>query len=165
MIIVLLKKHFQILLRFHGRAGRADIRGRVLIQTSDTNNYILSSIVKNDYTGFYNNEIKFRRKFEYPPFIDIFLFEFISKDIDLLKKSADRMYKLLSSNNRNYYKVFSPKTPFIQKINNKYRINILIKTKVSNELYKILYDKIDLYNESRNKDVNMSITKNPIFLN
>lgn len=63
------------------------------------------------------------------------------------------------------YTVFSPKTPFIQKVNNRYRINILMKTNLSTSVYKVLYNKIEIYNKNRNKEVSMTITKNPIFIN
>lgn len=75
------------------------------------------------------------------------------------------MYEILSLNKNSGYTVFSPKTPFIQKINNKYRINILMKTKISSNLYKVLYQKIDMYNKSRSKDVSMIVTKNPLYIN
>lgn len=148
-----------------GRAGRSDKKGRVYIETSLSDNYILENVIKNDYVGFYNNEIEFRKKCEYPPFVDIFLFEFVSRDLELLKSLSQKMYTILNSDKSNMYKVFSPKTPFIQKINNKYRINILLKTKASSALYKLLYQKLDMYNKISKSGVSMTITKNPVFLN
>lgn len=39
-----------------GRAGRGDLSGRVIIPTSDLNNYILNAVIKGDYTEFYEKK-------------------------------------------------------------------------------------------------------------
>ena len=164
MISVRLKGHFQIYIKFHGRAGRGDKVGRVIIQTYDTQNYILNAIINNSYCDFYNKEIEYRSMFNYPPFSDLILFELSSKNYELLKTDSQKLYNILSMQNCNIYKVYSPKSPFIQRINNKYRINILIRTKVSNEFYNLIYKKIKKYQEVKNKYVNFSITRNPMFI-
>lgn len=145
-----------------GRAGRGNLKGRVIIPTSDIDNYILKSIVANDYENFYENEIEFRKAFNYPPFLDIVLFELSSRDFKILKEEADRLYNILNDNSSsNLYKVFSPKSPFVRRINNKYRINVLIKTKLSKEAYSQIYNKLNIFNKKKKKELNLSITKNP----
>lgn len=159
------ERAFQNIAQVAGRAGRAEKRGRVYIETADEKNYILQNVIANDYVSFYNEEIEFRKRCNYPPFVDIFLFEFSSKNLNNLKKDANKMYAILASEKEKIYNVFSPKSPFIQKINNKYRMNIIIKTKSSTLLYRKLYEKIRLYEKLRSKDVNMNVVRNPIFLN
>lgn len=144
-----------------GRAGRGDLKGRVIIPTSDPDNYILNAIISNDYEKFYEKEIEYRKMFNYPPFLDIILFELSSKDFKILKAEADRLYNILNENNNNLYKVFTPRYPFVRRINNKYRINILIKTKLSKEVYNQIYTKLNIFNKKKKKELNMSITKNP----
>lgn len=144
-----------------GRAGRGDLKGRVIIPTSDPNNYILNAIISNDYEEFYEKEIEYRKMFNYPPYLDIVLFELSSKDFKILKMEADRLYNILNDSNTNLYKVFTPRFPFVRRINNKYRINILIKTKLSKEVYNEIYSKLNIFNQKKKKEINMSITKNP----
>ena len=74
---------------------------------------------------------------------------------------ADRMYNILNNTKSNLYKVFTPRFPFVRRINNKYRINILIKTKLNKEVYNEIYSKLSSFNQKKNKNLNMSITKNP----
>ena len=159
------EKAFSNIMQVSGRAGRAEKEGRVLIQTADTTNYILQSVKNHSYLDFYNNEIEFRNRCLYPPFVDIFLFEFTSVNIADVKKEATMLYDILNKENSGIYKVSTPRTPLIQKINNKYRINILMKTKASSKLYNLIYEKLNIYNKKRNKKVNMTITKNPLFIN
>ncbi len=150
--------------KYLGRAGRSELKGRVIIQTNDPQSYILQAVQKHDYVSFYNKEIEFRKQFGFPPFLDILLFEFTSKFFNNLKEEVNRMYNILLNDKSGLYKVFSPKSPYVQKINNKYRMNILVKTKLSSKLYNLIYVKLNEFSKSRKKDVTLSITKNPTFI-
>ena len=147
------ERAFSNISQVSGRAGRAKLPGRVLIQTNDPDNYILNAVINNSYIEFYEKEIKHRKKFGYPPFIDIVLFEISGRNFYLVKSEIDRLYNILNSENTGIYKVFNPKAPFIQKINNKFRVNIIVKTKLNTNSYNKLYEKI-----------NMVVTRNPIFI-
>ena len=73
------ERAFQNIYQVSGRAGRGKKVGRVLIQTSDSENYIIQAVKNNSYTDFYKMEIDYRKTFGYPPFIDILLFEISGK--------------------------------------------------------------------------------------
>lgn len=158
------ERAFSNISQVSGRAGRAKLPGRVLIQTNDPDNYILNAVINNSYIEFYEKEIKHRKKFGYPPFIDIVLFEISGRNFYLVKSEIDRLYNILNSENTGIYKVFNPKAPFIQKINNKFRVNIIVKTKLNTNSYNKLYEKINIFNKTRKNGVNMVVTRNPIFI-
>lgn len=143
-----------------GRAGRGDLSGRVIIPTSDLNNYILNAVIKGDYTEFYEKEIEYRKMFNYPPFTDIVLFELSSSNFSIVKSESERLYNILNDSLAKY-KVFSPKSPFVRRINNKYRINVLVKAKLNKEVYSQIYEKINIFNKNKNKQLNFVVTKNP----
>ena len=107
------ERAFSNIYQVSGRAGRSKKPGRVLIQTSDTDNYILEAVKHNDYLEFFDKEIEYRKTFGYPPFIDILLFEISGKDLQGVKEDAEKMYNILNYDNQNEYRVFSPKSPFI----------------------------------------------------
>lgn len=157
------EKAFSNIYQVAGRAGRSDLPGRVLIQTADEENYILKSIIDNSYTNFYEKEIKFRKNLNYPPFYDLILFEMSSLNLYELKNEAIRLYNILQKNSCDMYKVYSPATPFIQRINKKYRLNVLIKTKLNSQVYTILHKNILEFNAKRKKQVNVTICKNPMY--
>ncbi len=159
------EKAFSNIYQVAGRAGRAKLPGRVLIQTNDTSNYILNSIEENDYEKFFENEIEYRKTFGYPPFLDIVLFELVGGDFKVVREEAEKLYNILIQKNANEYRVFSPKSPYIQKLNNKYRVNIIMKTKLSTRIYNIIYEKISVYNKYKKKNVSLTVSKNPTFIN
>ena len=63
------ERTFQLLTQVAGRAGRGDLQGKVLIQTYYPNHYALRHSQTQNYDAFYAEEIEFRRKLAYPPFV------------------------------------------------------------------------------------------------
>ena len=158
------ERAFSNIYQVSGRAGRSKKPGRVLIQTSDTDNYILEAVKHNDYLEFFDKEIEYRKTFGYPPFIDILLFEISGKDLQGVKEDAEKMYNILNYDNQNEYRVFSPKSPFIQKLNNRFRINVMVKARLNTKIYSKIYAKIKVFNLKKRRDTSISITKNPTFI-
>ena len=158
------EKAFQNILQVSGRAGRGDKKGRVIIQTSQEDSYVLQAVKHNSYLEFYNQEISLRQKYNYPPFTDILLIELNSINLGILKTDANKLFDILNNKAQNIYKVFSPKSPYIERINNKYRVNIIIKCKFSSDFLRILYENLQKYDKIKHKLVNISISKNPMFI-
>ena len=158
------EKAFSNISQVSGRAGRADIPGRVLIQTTDNQNYILDAVKNQSYDMFYEKEIEYRKIMKYPPFMDIVLFEISGMDLSIVKKEINRLYNILESDKTGVYKVYNPKAPFVQRVNKRYRINIVLKTNLNTTSYKAIYEKINFFSLKKNKSVRISITRNPMFI-
>ncbi|MGA2419033.1 MAG: primosomal protein N' [Candidatus Acidiferrum sp.] len=62
------ERTFQLLTQVAGRAGRGDLKGRVLIQTFYPEHYAIQDAVRQDYRGFFDRELQFRKMMAYPPF-------------------------------------------------------------------------------------------------
>lgn len=158
------EKAFSNISQVAGRAGRANIPGRVFIQTADTDNYILDAIISHDYEMFYDKEIEYRKIMKYPPFVDIVLFEVSGMSFQIVKSEVNRLYDILDEDKTGIYKLYKPKVPFLQKINNRFRINVIVKTNLNTNSYNIIYNKIEKFNEKKNKNIKFSITRNPMFI-
>ncbi len=158
------ERAFSNIYQVSGRAGRSTKEGRVLIQTSDSENYILEAVKHNDYNEFFDKEIDYRKTYGYPPFIDILLFEVSGANLEDVKSDAEKLYNILSYDNQNEYRVFSPKSPYIQKLNNRFRVNVMVKAKLNTAIYSKMYGKIKIYNAKKRANTSLSITKNPTFI-
>ena len=62
------ERTFQLLTQVAGRAGRGDLKGRVLIQTFYPDHYAIADAVNQDYRSFFDRELEFRKMMSYPPF-------------------------------------------------------------------------------------------------
>ena len=82
------ERTFQLLTQAAGRAGRADTPGEVVIQTYTPDNYSVEMAAKQDYIGFYNEEILYRQLMEYPPVLNMLKVSLSSKKEDELEEVA-----------------------------------------------------------------------------
>ena len=62
------ERTFQLLTQVAGRAGRGSLPGIVLVQTINPDHYAVRLAAAQDYQGFYEKELNFRRMMHYPPF-------------------------------------------------------------------------------------------------
>ena len=157
------EKSFSNLLQVAGRAGRGSKRGRAILQAYDTENYVLNSVYSNSYKYFYDMEIKFRQMANYPPFVDIIMLELSGKYKDAVIQEGKKIYNIFEKNNcDNAITVYSPKVPYISKINGKYRVQVILKTKIDNKVLDRIYENLEKYDKIKNKSVSISIIKNPV---
>lgn len=61
------ERTFQLLAQAAGRAGRDELPGKVIIQTYQPEHYSITMAAKEDYIGFFNQEMFFRKMMKYPP--------------------------------------------------------------------------------------------------
>ena len=62
---------FSLLTQVAGRSGRADLEGKVVIQTYMPEHYSIEAAQKHDYLGFYAREVVARDALRYPPFAHV----------------------------------------------------------------------------------------------
>ncbi len=61
------ERTFQLLTQVAGRAGRGEIRGQAIVQTLFPNHYSIQHACRQDYAGFFEQELHFRHSMQYPP--------------------------------------------------------------------------------------------------
>ena len=126
------ERTFQLLSQVAGRAGRSgEKQGEVIIQTSQTSAYAIRTVQENDYEKFFEIELKHRNSADFPPFVRYCVIEFSGKNEKLLRKKAEEFYKILlqlgNSLDKKSLKIFPPQIPPIEKLNDRFRLQIPIK--------------------------------------
>lgn len=123
------ERTFQLITQAAGRAGRGDEEGRVIIQTYQPEHYAVRFAAEQDYAGFYETEIGFRKYMNYPPFSDMFQVIFSSEDAKEAERGADKWYEFvrnaLPPDERS--NVFTPQEAYMGRIKDTYRYSMLIK--------------------------------------
>ena len=62
---------FSLLTQVAGRSGRAELEGKVVIQTYMPEHYCIEAAQKHDYLDFYAQEVAARDELQYPPFAHV----------------------------------------------------------------------------------------------
>jgi len=120
------ERAFQLITQVSGRSGRREKKGKVVIQTSNPTHPLFAWVLKNDVTGFIQDQLKDRQEHFYPPFSR--LIEITVKNID--KKVAVEVAQTLADQMRKknkHAKVLGPGEPMVSKIRNEFLMTLLIK--------------------------------------
>jgi len=139
---------FQLITQVAGRAGRADKAGEIYLQTYAPKHYIYKFASYYDYPAFYKKEINLRQTTLYPPFTKIIRILITSEDENLAKDVTKNYYekvKDIQQEYRQYFKYLGVMKSPIGKIQNKFRLQVLIRILREEEdsIIKRLFDLAD----------------------
>lgn len=82
------EKTFYLLTQVAGRSGRGELRGKVMIQTAFPTHYAILHALHHDYEAFYEEEIRFRRTFHYPPVTSMIAILFRGEQLNTVERAA-----------------------------------------------------------------------------
>lgn len=123
------ERAFQLLTQVAGRAGRKNKRGNVLIQAFDPNHPVVQEVLRGDFTGFVEREMKERLEFKYPPFHRLIHLELRHKEPKIVNEAAAFYARALRAKLGD--RVLGPVIPNIARIRNYFGQNILLKLEKS----------------------------------
>jgi primosomal protein N' (replication factor Y) (superfamily II helicase) len=119
------ERSYQLLAQVSGRAGRRDIRGKVIVQAHDIHHRVLQQVIDNDYEGLFQTELIERRNYKYPPLYRLISLCIKHKDPVKLNQIAEYVAALLRQQFGD--RVLGPEAPFVNRIRNYYLQDILLK--------------------------------------
>lgn len=157
------ERAFQLMVQVAGRAGRKNKKGKVIIQTSNPDQWVLGRVMEHDFKGFYETEIQERKLFFYPPYYKMIHLTLRNTDERKLNAAAQNLTDKL----RLVFKerVVGPEFPLIKRIQNFFIKEIKIKIEKDASDRKVkekIQEMIDLfYAEADNKSSRLSIDVDP----
>lgn len=163
------ERTFQILTQVAGRAGRGEVSGKVLIQTFNPEHFSIQKAKEQDFLGFYNEEIKFRRTLNYPPFSRMINFRLTGNSERKTMLAAKEMGKIGEDILKGYtskeIEILGPSMAPFAKIKGKYRWQMLVKGGESKSLHQFANQLANrLKTLIKGKGVNLDIDVDPIFI-
>ena len=122
------ERTFQLLTQVAGRAGRGELKGRVLIQTFYPEHYAIQDAVKQDYLSFFERELHFRRMMAYPPFTS--LANVIVRDVSLEKaiRWSRQLSEYFSPHDDKGVRILGPATAPLARLKKEHRFQFLLKS-------------------------------------
>lgn len=158
------ERSFDLLEQVSGRAGRAEKKGRAIIQTYSPEHSAVVFAAEHRYKDFYKKETEYRKMMEYPPFCELvsILFSGPSESaVALCARFFARQIADLKNNDKSI-KILGPVPCAIGKIKNKYRWRILIKCADSDRLTKSISSAVEECGKNNNFENVIIVTdKNP----
>jgi primosomal protein N' (replication factor Y) len=130
------ERTFQLLTQVAGRAGRGCLPGIVLVQTINPDHYAVRLAAAQDYRGFYEKELNFRRMMHYPPFSAMANVLVRSEKKEMAMRMSTELGFLFSPPPEKL-RVMGPAEAPVPRLKNEYRYQFLIKAasrKALNEL-------------------------------
>ena len=159
------ERGFQLLTQVAGRAGRGEFAGKVLFQTYNPDFYALESAKSQNYGEFYATEIAAREEFDYPPFSQIIRLILSSQNGFRAEKSAQEIAMRLSLMVEKFgiserLEVLGPSPCVIERLNGKYRFQILIKNKMGEKGHQFVSSFLNKI--TMPKDIRLAIDVDPL---
>lgn len=124
------EKIFELLTQVAGRAGRGQTRGEVILQTYSPLHFVIQKAKEHNYLEFFEQEIKARKKLNYPPFSRLIKLVFQDPRLWYVEKEAKKLgqfLKTIITKNNLPIEVLGPAPMFINRLYNKFRWQIVLK--------------------------------------
>ena len=117
------ERTFQLLVQAVGRAGRGSVAGEAVIQTYQPDHYSVVYAAKQDYDGFYQEEMAYRKLLGYPPAAHMLAVLFTGKNEKETLFWAEQMLSMLrrQTRERKDLVIIGPAPASIGRINDMFR--------------------------------------------
>lgn len=140
---------FELLSQVAGRAGRGEKNGTVVIQSYNPEHYAIALAGKHDYETFFQKDMLFRNKMNYPPFSYLSSITILSKNIDQVCILADKIHTYLKE--KTTFELLGPALPYVFKDQEKIRMKILIKSKNHDQIIEKLNEINQVFQDEANQ--------------
>ena len=129
------ERTFQLLTQVAGRAGRGDLPGMVVLQCFYPDHYALRFSRQQDYFGFFEQEIEFRRLMSYPPFTRLIQMLIADTDLEKAQRLGNTLANTLKGQSQklqasSHMRILGPAAAPLEKLRGKYRFQLLIKSRI-----------------------------------
>ncbi len=123
------ERTFQLLTQVAGRAGRGDVEGEVFVQSFTPFSPSIQFARHHDFDGFWEQEIEFRRQWDYPPFTHLVLIVIRSQHQQRAEFSAQTLHRRLKDALPPNTTLSDPSPAPLEKSHGNYRFHLMLRTR------------------------------------
>ncbi len=129
---------FSVLLQVSGRSGRADIPGRVLLQTKYASDPLFKFLAKQDFTGFAKYELASRKITQLPPFSTQALLVAEGKKVEDVVENLKKIKEIAKRTAKKTIRIYDPVPQAITRIFDVERAQLLFEAETKKDLLSFL---------------------------
>ncbi|HEX8296075.1 MAG TPA: primosomal protein N' [Chthoniobacteraceae bacterium] len=123
------ERTFQLLTQVAGRAGRGDVEGEVFVQSFTPFSPSIQFARHHDFDGFWEQEIEFRRQWDYPPFTHLVLIVIRSAHETRGRFSAETLHRRLQEVLPPGTTLSEPAPAPLEKSHGNFRFHLMLRTR------------------------------------
>lgn len=146
------ERTFQLLTQVAGRSGRGELRGEAFVQTIHPTHYSIRHACRQDYAGFFADEIAFRKEMKYPPAVAM---------INAVVKAATREGAMADAadlvramrRGGEPYRILGPAPAPLSRLKGEYRAQFFVKGSHRAAMRKALVAALDARPEVRRRTI------------
>lgn len=124
------ERTYQLITQVAGRSGRADKKGKVVLQTYNPDNEVLRFAINYDYVGFFEREKAVRKSTNFPPYSLVLRIMVEADDDKAAMEGLKEVYfrvKEVYDRERDKFTFFNKMKCPVKRIKNKYRYEIVMR--------------------------------------
>lgn len=123
------ERTFNLLTQVGGRAGRGQLKGRVIVQTYSPDHYAIESAKNHDYDEFYKKEIENRKCANFPPFTNLVNVTVRAKKQEKAKDAILELKNLVdAAKTDSEVEILGPSPCIVEKMRGQYRWSMLLRS-------------------------------------
>ena len=153
------ERTFELLNQVAGRAGRSEKEGEVIFQCFNVDHYSILCAANHDYKSFYEEEMRIRKKLQYPPFTNLALIRIHGKNIEEIIESSNKIASYLKRNCKEAT-ILGPSPSNLAKKNQHYYYQVIVKYKNTKDVYEHFWFIRNRY--QKDSHISVEIECNPL---
>ena len=136
------EKLFHLVTQVAGRAGRADVPGQVVVQTSTPELPALQFALTHDFERFVEEELEIRRRVALPPFRRVARVVLSHTREETVRREAEALAARITAKIKSlafeFADVLGPNPCALSRLRGKYRYDLLVRTKTATAMRSLL---------------------------
>ena len=157
------ERTFDLIMQVAGRAGRAELEGRVMVQTYEASNVAIRAAATYDRKLFLCDELPKRKALGYPPYVNLANILIWGAEEEDVARVANELHEQVVKHVRDYaggsWTVLAATPCVIGKLRNAFRWHILVKAPLGADVSSVL---VPLFRSRKpNPDVNVAVDVDP----
>jgi primosomal protein N' (replication factor Y) (superfamily II helicase) len=158
------ERTFQLLTQVAGRAGRGELPGEVLVETYYPEHYAIRFAASQDFDGFFEQEVHFRKMMHYPPFAALANILVRDRKIENAIRWSRHIAEFLAPAESRGVRVLGPAQAPLARLKKDYRFQFLLKSPKRGALNQVLSGCLDFCARKEIPDSAVIVDVDPLSL-
>ncbi len=158
------ERTFHLITQVVGRSGRGETPGRAVIQTFQPDHYAIRHACAQDYRAFYDEEIRFRKLLQYPPFTVLANLVVSQREEDGARRQAEALAADLEERGKEFLRVVGPAPAPLARLRGQHRFQILLKARARGRILDVLERALEAHGQAGFSLRNVNVDMDPVSL-